>query len=120
MVYSYHRRYKHMDDEIKLMINTILEEMGRTEERINKSTVAGFQSLVKLPLFLCPSPLPLLRPSFVFFSLLLSSIFAKPFIPTYCIRQSADNAIIAMKWNAGYFCHLLSTLRNRRILYLLK
>ena len=36
IVYSIYGRYKRMDDEIKMMLNTILDEMGRMEDRINK------------------------------------------------------------------------------------
>ena len=34
-----------MDDEIKLMLNTILDEMGRMEERINKRMDERFDKI---------------------------------------------------------------------------
>ena len=34
-----------MDDEIKMMLNTIIEEMGRTEERINKRMDERFEKI---------------------------------------------------------------------------
>ena len=36
LVYSIYGRYKRIDDEIKMMLNTILDEIDRMEDRINK------------------------------------------------------------------------------------